>query len=112
MYGDVPFTLIHSNVWGPSPITTFSGYHWFMIFVDDCTRMTWLYLMKRKDDVFDIFKSFHAMIQTQFSSKIQVLLTEESMSIINFTHTFRVMVYSMKPLVLKHLSKMAWLSKK
>ena len=37
---DSPFTLIHSNVWGPSPITTVSGFRWFVLFVDDCTRMT------------------------------------------------------------------------
>ena len=36
----VHFSLIHSNVWGPSPMTTFLGYRWFVIFVDDCTYMT------------------------------------------------------------------------
>jgi hypothetical protein len=67
------FALIHSDVWGPSPITTASGHRWFVIFVDDCTRMTWLYLLKHKDEVFSVFKSFHILVQTQFSAKIQVL---------------------------------------
>ena len=35
-----PFELIHSDVWGPAPITTQSGIRWFITFVDDCTRMT------------------------------------------------------------------------
>ncbi|CAL9018441.1 unnamed protein product, partial [Prunus brigantina] len=35
-----PFTLIHSDVWGPSPITAPSGVRWFVTFIDDCTRMT------------------------------------------------------------------------
>ena len=30
-----PFDLIHSNVWGPSPITTQGGSRYFVIFVDD-----------------------------------------------------------------------------
>ncbi|RDX86413.1 hypothetical protein CR513_32251, partial [Mucuna pruriens] len=68
-----PFTLIHSYVWGPAPIPTLSRYHWFVIFVDDCSRMTWLYLMINKSDVYECFGSFHKMIQTQFSTKVKVL---------------------------------------
>ena len=37
---DTPFALVHSDVWGPSPITTSSSIRWFVTFVDDCTRMT------------------------------------------------------------------------
>ena len=48
----VIFFLIHSNVWGPSSVTVPSGYRWFVIFVNDCTRITWLYQMKTKDEVF------------------------------------------------------------
>ncbi|KAL6320551.1 hypothetical protein AAG906_007630 [Vitis piasezkii] len=64
---DTPFALIHSDVWGPSPITTVNDFKWFVLFVDDCTCMTWLYLLKHKDEVLGVFKSFHAMVQTQFS---------------------------------------------
>lgn len=71
-----PFFLIHSDVWGPSNVITPYGNKWFIIFVDDCTRMTWLYLLKRKDEVFTVFKSFHVMIQTQYSTKIQTLRTD------------------------------------
>lgn len=46
---------------------------WFVIFVDDCTRMMWLYLLKQKYEVLNVFQSFHAMVQTQFSAKIQIL---------------------------------------
>lgn len=28
----IPFALIHSDVWGPSPITTVSGVRWFCYF--------------------------------------------------------------------------------
>ena len=65
---DVPFSLIHSDVWGPFPKSALSGYCWFVLFVDDCTRMTWIYLLKNKDEVFTTFCSFHTMIQTQFST--------------------------------------------
>ncbi|XP_059289454.1 uncharacterized protein LOC132042971 [Lycium ferocissimum] len=33
-----PFTMIHSDVWGPSRISTMSGKRWFVTFIDDHTR--------------------------------------------------------------------------
>ena len=38
--------------------------------------MTWLYQLKTKDEVFTIFQAFHAMVQTQFSSKIKILRSD------------------------------------
>jgi hypothetical protein len=70
---DIPFALIHYDVWGPSPKSTMFGFRVFVIFIDDCTRMTWIYLLKHKKEVFHVFKSFHTMIQTQFAAKLQTL---------------------------------------
>ena len=78
-----PFTLIHCDVWGLSSITTSSGHRWFVIFVYDCTRMTWLYQLKTKDEVFTIFQAFHDMVQTQFSSKIKILHSDNGGEFIN-----------------------------
>ena len=80
---NIPFSLIHSDVWGPSPIATVSGIRWFVIFVDDSTRMTWLYTLHRKDDVFSVFQTFHAMIKTQFSAKLQILCSDNGGEYIN-----------------------------
>ena len=38
--GLLPFMVIHYDVWGPSKVPTLSGSRWFVIFIDDCTRMT------------------------------------------------------------------------
>ena len=65
--------LIHSDICGPAPVSVSSGIRWFVIFVDDCTHMTSLYLMKSKNEVARIFCSFHTMIKTQFSAKLQIL---------------------------------------
>ena len=103
-----PFALIHSDVWGPSPISTLSGFRWFVTFVDDCTHMTWLYVMKHKHDVFGIFRMFHTLVKTQFSAKIQFsdLTMEENMSITNLIITSNPMELYMKLHVLKHHNKM------
>jgi len=36
----MPFMIVHSDIWGPSRVSTISGYKWFVTFIDDCTRMT------------------------------------------------------------------------
>ena len=36
----MPFMIVHSDVWGPSRVSIISGYKWFVMFIDDYTRMT------------------------------------------------------------------------
>ena len=36
------FSLVHADVWGPAPITGDHGFKYFLLFVDDCSRMTWV----------------------------------------------------------------------
>ena len=78
-----PFSLIHSDVWGPSRVNNITGHRWFVSFIDDHTRLTWVFLMKSKSEVSEIFKNFHSMIQTQFLTKIQILKTDNAKDFFN-----------------------------
>ena len=78
-----PFELIHSDVWGPAPITTQSGIRWFITFVDDCTRVTWLYTMRHKSDVRNIFPIFYHMVCTQFSLLMKVIRSDNGGEYLN-----------------------------
>jgi len=71
-----PFALVHSDVWGPSPEFATHDYSYFILFIDDCTRLSWLYLMKHKSEVFDVFIKFYNMVLTQFNTKIQILRSD------------------------------------
>ena len=79
-----PFSFIHSDVWGPSRINTMNGQRWFVSFIDDHTRLTWVFLMKSKSEVSEIFKKFHSMIQTQFHTNIQILKTDNAKDYFNY----------------------------
>ena len=46
-----PFELVHYDVWGPCPVLS-SGFKYFVIFVNDFSRVTWLYLMKIHSELF------------------------------------------------------------
>ena len=73
----VPFMVIHSDVWGPSKVPTLGGSYWFVTFIDDCTRMTWLCLMKSKSEVTLLFQKFYNIICTQYNARIKVLHSDK-----------------------------------
>jgi histone deacetylase 1/2 len=52
-----PLELIYSDVWGPAQ-TSVSGHNYYVSFIDAYSRFAWLYLLKRKFDVFDVFVQF------------------------------------------------------
>lgn len=70
-----PFDLIYSDVWGPAPLLSLNGNRYFVLFVDDCTRFTWIYFMSQKSQVLYYFKIFQTMIKTQFNASIKELQT-------------------------------------
>ena len=78
-----PFSMIHSDVWGPSRIKNVTGSRWFISFIDDHTRLTWVFLMKEKSEANQIFKTFNTMIQTQFQAKIQILKSDNAKEYFN-----------------------------
>ncbi|KAM1740938.1 hypothetical protein ACFX12_011118 [Malus domestica] len=79
----VPFMVVHSDVWGPARILTISGFRWFVTFIDDCTRMTWVFPMKLKSEVPTKFNIFHQYIATQFDKKIQTLRSDNGGEYVN-----------------------------
>ena len=66
------FDLINYDVWGPSPISTSGGSRYFVIFVDAFSRYTWIYLFKNHSELYQIYRDFTKMIETQFSKPIKV----------------------------------------
>ena len=75
--------LVHSDVWGPSPLTSPLGFNYYVIFVDDYSQFTWLFLLKHKNEVLFVFKHFKSMVETQFSSKLKILRTDNGFEYIN-----------------------------
>ena len=73
------FDLIHSDVWGPAPHSSMGGARYFVIFIDDHTRFTWIYLMNKRSELPQIYINFARMIQTQFSKSIKILRADNAM---------------------------------
>jgi hypothetical protein len=54
--------LVHTDVCGPMQ-TRSLGYAYFMLFIDDFTRYTWVSFLRRKSNVFEYFKEFKTMVE-------------------------------------------------
>lgn len=68
--------LIHSNIYRPMSTASLSNNMYFALFIDDFSRMTWVYFLKIKSQVFSVFKSFKTMVETQSGQKVKVLRTD------------------------------------
>ena len=65
-----PLELIHTDVWGPAPICSKSGFKYHVSFLDDFSRYTWLYPIYCKGDVTRIFQKFKNYVECFFKEKI------------------------------------------
>ncbi|KAL5799496.1 hypothetical protein ACOSQ3_032574 [Xanthoceras sorbifolium] len=57
--------LVHKDVCGP--LTPVSNGHnqYFLTFIDNYSRKTWVYLLKKKSEVFGYFKDFKTLVEKQ-----------------------------------------------
>jgi transposase InsO family protein len=58
------------------PSSSISGYVYYVSFIDDYSCKTWLYLLKSKDEVFNKFKEFKALIENLSERKIKILRSD------------------------------------
>ena len=60
--------LVHSDVFGPVNVPSLGKSVYYVSFIDDFSRNTWIYFLKKKSEVFDRFKEFKALVKNQAGS--------------------------------------------
>ena len=66
------FDFIHSDVLGPSSISSISGSRYFVVFVDDYSRYSWIFNMKHRSELLQVYSNFAKVVETQFSKRIKI----------------------------------------
>ncbi|KAL4341001.1 hypothetical protein GQ457_08G015920 [Hibiscus cannabinus] len=79
----IPFELIHIDLWGPYRVSTHSHHRYFLTIVDDCSRMTWVYLLRVKNDAVLYLKQFLTLVKTQFSSNTKIIRSDNGTEFFN-----------------------------
>lgn len=64
--------------------STSTSARWFVSFIDNCTHMTWVCLMKSKSEVCSMFQQFHKVVETQFDAKIKVCHSNNGGESVNY----------------------------
>lgn len=79
----MPFEVVHSDVWGPSKVTSLLGERWYVTFIDGFSRCTWLYLLKQKSEVFPAFKNFYTLVSNQYNACVKIFRTDNGTEYVN-----------------------------
>jgi hypothetical protein len=65
--------LVHTDMCGPMTQRSLSGCEYYLTFIDDYLRKTWIYFLKAKSEVFTRFQEFSALVENQSRKRIKVL---------------------------------------
>jgi hypothetical protein len=68
--------LVHTDVCGPMTRRSLSGCEYYLTFIDDYSRKTWIYFLKAKSEVFTRFQEFRALVENQSGKRIKVLRSD------------------------------------
>ncbi|WVY95082.1 hypothetical protein V8G54_034170 [Vigna mungo] len=76
-----------SYVCGPMKTPTLSGNRYFITFVDEFSCMTWVFLIKFKSDVLEVFKRYKKQVENESERRIKLLRTDDGREYT--THEFK-----------------------
>lgn len=74
---------IHTDLCGPMETSSLNGARYFILFVDDFSRMTFIYFLKKKNEAFTKFKIFKTMVENQLNKKIKMLRSDNGLEYTN-----------------------------
>jgi transposase InsO family protein len=68
--------LVHSDICGPIKPTSNGGKKYFILFIDDYSRKTWIYFLQEKSEALSVFKSFKVLVENESGRTIKTLRTD------------------------------------
>lgn len=68
--------LVHTDVYGPTPVSSLGGSNYYVTFIDDSTRKVWVYFLKNKFDVFNTFKKWKTAVELETNLKVKCLKSD------------------------------------
>jgi transposase InsO family protein len=86
-HASCPLQLVHSDLCGPLSSPSFSGCKYFLTFIDDFSRRTWVYFLKLKSEVFDKFLAYKALVEKKTGHQIQRLRIDNGGKYVNNNFT-------------------------
>lgn len=63
---------IHSDIWGPYSIPTINGHKYFISFIDDFSRYSYVYLIREKSEALDVFEIIKLRLKINLIGELKV----------------------------------------
>jgi hypothetical protein len=71
-----PLQLVHMDLCGPSRQEGTGKENYFMLIIDDYSRLTWVAFLKEKAEAFEKFKIFKALTETQTGKRLKAVRSD------------------------------------
>lgn len=68
--------LVHSDVCGKTGHRSLSGAEYFVTFIDSHSNRTWAYVLKKKSEVFSVFRKWKALVENETGRSVKTLRTD------------------------------------
>ena len=65
--------LVHSDMFGPLSIPSLGKSVYYVSFINDFSRNTWIHFLRKNSEVFGRFKEFKALLENHTEKKIKAL---------------------------------------
>jgi transposase InsO family protein len=82
-----PLQHVRNDLCGPLYFPSFFGCKYFLTFIDNFSRCTWVYFLKLKSKVFDNLLAYKALVENQFGHQIRRLRTDNGGEYVNNNFT-------------------------
>ena len=66
----------NTNVWVLDQVSSLGGSNYYVTFIDDATRKTWVYYIKKKFDVFNTCKKWKALVENETRQNLKCLRSD------------------------------------
>ena len=67
---------MHIDVWWPAQVKYIGGTHYYVTFIDDANRKTWVYCIRQKSYVFATFKKWKDLVESETGKRLKCLKSD------------------------------------
>jgi len=68
--------VVYSDIYGPFEVPSLGGKGYFITFIDEYSRMIWLYVIKMKSEAFEVFLRFNVNVEWESRKLLKTLRTD------------------------------------
>jgi hypothetical protein len=75
-FAKAPLHLVHTDICGPLDPISFGGNKYFITFIDDFSRKSWVYFLKEKSSTLVVFKNFKVLVKVESNCKLVAIKSD------------------------------------